>query len=195
MAEIPKGFCQCGCGGKTTVATRNDTKAGKIKGEPAKYICGHHPKERCKKLKGAKNPNWKGGSIIDGKGYRLLYVPEHPKASSNGYVREHILIAEKALGKPLPKGAVVHHPNGEKADNSRGNHVVCQDEGYHRLLHMRTEALISCGHSNWRKCPHCKKYDDPANMYHATKKDTYYHQECRNAYQRKRYKRREGVCQ
>ncbi len=141
MAETLKGFCQCGCGGKTTVATRNDARAGKVKGEPAKYICGHHPKEGCRKLKGDNNPNWKGGAIIDGKGYRKIYVPDHPRASSNGYVPEHILIAEIALGKPLPNGAVVHHANGKKADNSRGNHVICQDEKYHRFLHIRMKAL------------------------------------------------------
>lgn len=46
--------------------------------------------------------------------------------SQYGYVRvqkdkikkvEHLRIAEAALGKPLPSGAVVHHANGYKADN------------------------------------------------------------------------------
>lgn len=64
----------------------------------------------------------------------------------NGYrqkdgKREHVIVAEKAFGKPLPAGAVVHHVDGNKLNNDPSNLVICQDQAYHRLLHTRENAL------------------------------------------------------
>lgn len=76
----------------------------------------------------------------------------------------HVLIVEKILGHALPPGAEVHHVNGVASDNKNENLVVCPSRAYHKLLHVRTRALEASGHADWRKCPHCKKYGDPANM-------------------------------
>lgn len=51
---------------------------------------------------------------------------------------EHIVLAEKALGRPLPKGAKVHHMNEVPWDNhTYFNLVICPDQAYHMLLHKR----------------------------------------------------------
>jgi hypothetical protein len=89
-----------------------------------------------------------------------------------GYVRigrrkEHIIIAEKAFGGPLPKGAIVHHLDGGK-ENRDGNLAIFPDQAYHLLIHQRMAAKAACGNPDWRKCPYCQKYDDPANMNHNT---------------------------
>ena len=39
--ETPYGYCHCGCGQKTTIASRNKAKRGQVKGHPVKYIAGH----------------------------------------------------------------------------------------------------------------------------------------------------------
>lgn len=51
---------------------------------------------------------------------------------------EHIILAEKALGRKLPKGAQVHHMNETPWDNFTSfNLVICPSQSYHRLLHER----------------------------------------------------------
>lgn len=67
--------------------------------------------------------------------YRHVKTPEGTKL-------EHRLLAEKALGRKLPPGVVVHHMNGDGLDNhTPWNLVICPNQAYHRLLHDRTEAL------------------------------------------------------
>jgi hypothetical protein len=75
-----------------------------------------------------------GTGAINAAGYKLITV--------NGRrVYEHIAVAEKALGKPLPNGAVVHHMNEDPLDNfTPFNLVICPNQAYHLLLHRRTEA-------------------------------------------------------
>lgn len=111
--------------------------------------------------------------------------------SQYGYVRvqkdkikkvDHLRIAEAALGKPLPSGAVVHHANGYKADNRRGNLVICQDQRYHLLLHTRMAAMEATGNPDFRKCWICRQYDDPSNL--VTHQRAHYHRECDREYQR-----------
>jgi hypothetical protein len=87
--------------------------------------------------RGVGNPNWKGGKSPGAwGGYGGQYMPDHPRAS-NGYVGEHILVAERALGKQLPPAAVVHHVNEQRRDNRNCNLVICENQAYHALLHAR----------------------------------------------------------
>ena len=172
---IPLGDCACGCGLKTTIAPQTDTAKGYIKGTPRKFIVGH------KGRPGDSHWNWKGGRNIDKKGYVLIHSPDNPIANFRRYVREHILIAEKTLGKLLPPGAVVHHVNGSK---DSGPLVICESEGYHSLLHQRMRALKACGHANWRKCPFCKQYDDTDRMVKCG--HAFCHSSCRVRYHQNR---------
>ena len=99
------------------------------------------------------------------------------------FTLEHILVAEKALGKTLPKGAQVHHIDGNKSNNDPRNLVLCPDIGYHKLLHRRTEALEACGNPNYVRCYLCKEYDEQHNIKVSGKSQ--YHRECFNAWERK----------
>lgn len=99
----------------------------------------------------------------------------------------HRIVAERALGKPLPKGAVVHHVDGNKSNNENTNLVICENQAYHRLIHRRENALKACGNANWIKCKICKCYDDPNNLYVYSHGYSFsaYHKECNRIQSRK----------
>lgn len=149
MNEIPYGYCHCGCGEKTNLSPCSNARRGYKKDQPYKFINGHQ-------FIAENNPRWKGG-IVMRNGYKWIYMPGHPRALRR-YILEHIYLAEKALGKPLPQGVQVHHHNETQL-------VVCQDQAYHRFLHQRQRAYKACGHANWLKCVYCKQYDDPTNLH------------------------------
>ena len=135
--EIPYGFCLCGCGKKTKVSPKTCTSKGWVKGQPRKYLLGHHVGT------GKNHPRWKpDGCLVQSRGkvYRQISINNHPR-NKRGRVFEHILVAEKAMGKYLPKGAVVHHIDENGLNNAPGNLVVCQDDSYHKLIHKRARAL------------------------------------------------------
>jgi len=54
-------------------------------------------------------------------GYILKRMVGHPMANDDGYVYEHRLVAATMLGRWLHSDEIVHHKNGDKADNKPEN--------------------------------------------------------------------------
>lgn len=80
---------------------------------------------------------WKGGTFLSSRGYRLIYMPNHPHPYQGHYVTEHRLIAEKMLGRYLEHEEIVHHINGDPLDNRSSNLLVCSSSE-HRKIHVRS---------------------------------------------------------
>lgn len=67
------------------------------------------------------------------------------------------IVAEQALGCPLPPGAEVHHVDGNRRNDVPSNLVICQDHGYHLLLHRRATVVKRGGNPNTQRL--CWKCD------------------------------------
>jgi hypothetical protein len=71
-------------------------------------------------------------------GYRVIYKPMHNKAMKsknwNGFVYEHIYVAEKYSGRKISSNEVVHHLDGDRFNN-RSENLLIIDKGQHVKLH------------------------------------------------------------
>lgn len=69
-------------------------------------------------------------------GYIYIYFPDHPKSTKDGYIMEHILVMECAIGRHLNDDEVVHHKNHIINDNRLSN-LQLMTFKEHAGLHMK----------------------------------------------------------
>lgn len=136
--SVKDTYCRCGCG--ELVGGVNSL------GQTRQFARRHYTEYR---------RNQSGGKRRHG-GYIIQYSPGHPRAMRD-YVFEHILIAERALGRLLESVHPVHHHDENRANNANTNLVICEDEAYHHLLHARMRILKAGGNPDAdRICCTCK---------------------------------------
>lgn len=116
-----------------------------------------------------------GAGYLDKHGY-------HRRSVGGVEKPEHVRIVERVLGKPLPPGAVVHHWDENKSNNTKSNLLVCPNDDYHKLIHARMRAQSACGNPNWKKCCRCLQYDEPSRL--SKSGEQHYHAECNAAHAR-----------
>ena len=98
---------------------------------------------------GLENPAFAGGRRIDRDGYAVVTAPiDHPhariaKGKNVGHIREHRLVAERALGRYLQDGEVVDHIDGLHLHNDPANLRVFASNSDH------LKATISGQIPNW----------------------------------------------
>lgn len=86
---------------------------------------------------GEKHSNWGAGRMLDKHGYVLIWVPLHPRCTLGGYVREHRLVLEVALGRYLRPSEASHHLDNHPHHNWPSNLAVFESNADH-LKHELT---------------------------------------------------------
>lgn len=75
-------------------------------------------------------------------GYIAVYCPEHERAFENGCVYEHIIVAEKILGRHLTINECVHHKDKDKTNNNETNLMIFSTNEDHISYHAGGNAIL-----------------------------------------------------
>jgi hypothetical protein len=70
--NIPYGYCRCGCGEKTSLASQGHTAKGYVKGEPVRFLVGHHRRKGPLDYIVDEHGCWIWQRTLDSKGYGVL---------------------------------------------------------------------------------------------------------------------------
>lgn len=119
--------------------------------QKAKYMSGEGNHQYG--LKGENNSSFKGEEILNEFGYKMMYLPNHPKADKNGRYRTHRYVVEQNLKlddsfftiinnqRVLKDEYVVHHIDENKTNNDSTN-LVIYTRGEHTTHHNNEKEII-----------------------------------------------------
>lgn len=122
-------YCKCGCGQETTMMKR--TKGKYKKGDYRDFV-NHHNTKMLSSEEQSRRANFNDGSTLRGK----------ITGSGNAYTKYrqnhlHRIVAEQKLGRPLVKGEIVHHIDGNKHNNLLDNIEVLPNQAAHASHHFK----------------------------------------------------------
>jgi len=99
--------------------------------------------------------------------YVEITVKDHPKKRPNGCVYEHILVAEKFLGRYLTDEEVVHHIDHNRNNNDILNLMIFKSQADHARYHSNSYSNINTINNIWscnkliKICKHCNNEFEP----------------------------------
>ena len=121
-------------------------------GTPLEMAAGHFIK-RHRTHCGCMRPS----VIINTEGYVMKWMPDHPNSKGGGMILMHRYVMSEHLGRPLKRGEIVHHKNGNKLDNDISNLQLCVTGGIRHPPGQRVEDIVK-----WCK-EFLQKYDRPTS--------------------------------
>lgn len=138
-------LCECGCGQEVSLAKKTSARSGHVKGQPLRYVYGHSPIARpWLGQYGENHIRFKGGKVSGGAGYiQILLSLDDPFIcmaairDESYYVYEHRIVMARHINRPLWSEEVVHHINGDRADNRIENLQLFHTQGAHSKYHAK----------------------------------------------------------
>lgn len=161
------GFCECGCGKRTRIATQTKPRLGHVKGQPVRFIKGHNCRGRkasletrakisaakrghktslearakiSAALRGPRHHHWKGGRSKDSNGYIIVQIhPDHPFAAMRA-ARGHVREHRLVLAESLGRPLTedeVAHHMNEIKDDNRLENLELFESGAAHMSHHR----------------------------------------------------------
>lgn len=128
-------LCECGCG---TPVRRRFVSGHNTRGMERTERWRANQREGLRRAWATKRERMPIGSTrIDSHGYRLIKTREH----GGRWDKEHVLIAEREIGRALKADEHVHHINGRKLDN-RPENLVVLNRGDHSAAHWSLNTLV-----------------------------------------------------
>lgn len=122
--------------------SRRRTAAANVaagKGPPRNVMTEAQREAARKSITGPSAPWWKGGRALNGRGYVTVAAPmDYPfpeSVSGTNRIREHRMVMELHLGRALSPQEVVHHINGDRADNRIDNLELHGSHAEHMRAH------------------------------------------------------------
>lgn len=165
MGEAVAWTCQCECGREKAVRAQSllagtAQSCGCVNAAKTRYGCtveGCHNPHYAHGLCGMHGTRFSKRGTTDPLPITGQYIASS-RADNKAHQWEHRAVAERALGRPLPRGVQVHHVDDNGRNNANDNLVICQDHAYHKDLHRRRRIFRAGGnpHTDWW-CSGCRK--------------------------------------
>lgn len=149
-------LCECGCGQPAPIATRNWHKKGIKKGQPLRFVCGHHRRgkeqsrdEKIKRVKkwGVKevaiSPYLPGHVVIRYHDEQQRWYCRGGKRANGGLSsKPHARAVYEHYFGPVPKDHHVHHKSGSatKIEDDRPDNLMIMP----KLWNWKLLPLIAC---------------------------------------------------